>query len=304
MISGQKKSHFSHIVSADSWQNSSFRPPAVVAFIHHLVADIEKQKAPVPTMSALNIKLIELCNQDQPSLTNIADLVSMDFSLGRQIIQYSNWRFQDDQPTDSIQNAVHRVGALKVRNIAIARQVSAFFQHKMSATAAERLKIAAQYMIRCATMAEIMARPHDHIENPDAQLGGLLSLIGMLPIIARYDQHPDLLHDIGMLDRVLVYDHAKVGQTLLRSWGLAIEFSQLPQKVADLTRISYNKITLEDVVTVANLHAHLGKQHPLARVDWKTVPAVVKMNASPQETLRVIQKMKTEVGDVQFLLNL
>jgi hypothetical protein len=56
------------------------------------------------------------------------------------------------------------------------------------------------------------------------------------------------------------------------------------------------------VVIVANLHSHLGRDHPLGKVNWDEVPAFGRLDISPDESIALMERARDELQEMQEIL--
>jgi len=123
-----------------------------------------------------------------------------------------------------------------------------------------------------AAVCGVLAKAYTRLRPDQATLAGLTHMIGVLPILAWAEEHPQLLQDSLTLDRVIDSIHGSLGTMILQRWDFPDEIALVPAHYTDFERRN-EKIDYTDIVMVASLQLLSGTDHPHAKIDWSGIQA-------------------------------
>jgi len=139
-----------------------------------------------------------------------------------------------------------------------------------------------------------------------ALLAGLVHDIGALAVLERVEGRPALAADAGAVERLIRRLHAVVGPLVLETWGFpasAVEAAARHERLWEAREGPDGMVhRVVDVVTVANLHAHLGSAHPLGSVPWDRVPAFSRLGLAPEDSVAAVREAREELADLERAL--
>lgn len=94
-----------------------------------ILDDLENDRLPLPTLPEVAIKVRETVDDDDASITDVAQIIETDAALSARIIQVANSAlYRGLSSADNVQVAVLRMGLLTVRNLATSLVMKQLFQ--------------------------------------------------------------------------------------------------------------------------------------------------------------------------------
>jgi HD-like signal output (HDOD) protein len=149
--------------------------------------------------------------------------------------------------------------------------------------------------LEVAGVSYALSRSHSQLKPDQAALGGLVHQIGVLPILTYAEDHYELLSDPVSLNHMIDSIHPVLGDKLLSRWDFPEMLAKLPGQYLNLERDSAS-LDYIDLVQVAVLYCHCDTDHPLARVDVSSVPAMKKLSIDPYS-----EKLRAELDEARSM---
>ncbi len=187
--------------------------------------------ATLPTLPAVAMKVVELCQSLEPSISQVAEVITTDPALAARVLRMSNSpMFGLRQPVSKVSHAISMLGLNTVRTMALSLSLAQTMKGKqrwfptfwkrsvLTATAAREI-------------ASVLLIP----QKEEAFLIGLLQDVGILALSQIDRNGYDAVADdvIGNHEALIARereaygcDHAKVGAWLVESWQMPDSFVQ------------------------------------------------------------------------------
>lgn len=262
--------------------------------------DINNNRIVLPTLPEIAIKVRNVVQNPDSTAAQIAVLVGSDPVLSARLLQVANSPlYRGAKAIENLQTAIARLGNTVVRNIVTGMVTEQLYQPRKNALINTYLKEAWLHSAKVAAISHVLARRYTKLKADHVMLGGLLHDIGTLPILSDAENIPELLADPPTLDRIIAKLHNLIGTSILDEWNFPQELIAVVAEHEDLERDSGPAIDYVDIVTVANLHSHIGTDHRLAKIDWSKVPAFRKLGLSPEQSIAAMEEAQEEVAMVQ-----
>jgi putative nucleotidyltransferase with HDIG domain len=266
-----------------------------------LKQDLEHRRLVLPTLPEVALKVREVIDDPDASMTAIARVIGTDAALSARLIQVANSPLMRATRTiETLDGAVSRLGMKLVRELVTSLAMAQMFQATTDATD-KRLRALWEHSTQVAAISHALASRFTKLKPEQAMLAGLVHDIGSLPILAKAEEYPELLEDEAALDQVINGLHASFGRAILEAWNFPQELVDVPEGHEDLTRQSA-AVDYVDVVTVANLQSYLGTDHPCTRLDWSRIPAFAKLGLSPEVNVIELGETADQIREVRSLL--
>jgi len=247
-----------------------------------LTEDLENDRLVLPILPEVAIEVRKVVEDENATAGQVADIVCTDPALTARLLSVVNSPlYRGTAHISHVQHAVSRLGMTIVKNLVLSLIVKQLFQGKSGATA-KRLHEVWEHSTQVASISFALATQFTTLETDQALLAGLVHDIGKIPLITYAENQPELQNDAVLFDRVVSNLHARLGATLLEKWGLDDDLIAVAGGHESISRISGTKPDYVDLVIVANLQSHVGSDHPLASVDFSTVPAFTKLGLDPE----------------------
>lgn len=270
-------------------------------FVGEILDDIKNNRLKLPILPEIAFKVREAVSDTNAAAAAIAKAVSSDASIAARLLQVVNSPlYRGTNAINNLQSAIARLGPPLVRNLVTSLILKQLFQSK-SAALRQRMQVLWEHSTQVAAISHILARKFTRLQPDEAMLAGLIHDIGVLPILQKAESHPELLADEAQLNDIIDKLHPSIGRLILEAWKFPPELVAVAAEHENLTRIS-DQVDYTDVVTVANLHGHLGSRHRHAKVKFADVPAFTKLGLTPESSISAMEEAAAEMKDVKTML--
>lgn len=272
------------------------------ALLSQLQEDIENNDLVLPTLPEVALRVRDAVEDDNTSAGQIADIVATDASLSARLLRVANSPlYRARNPIDNLQTAIARMGYSVVRNLITSLVMQQMFQATTEGLD-DRLRRLWEHNVQVAAISRVLATRTPGLQKDQAMLGGLIHDIGILPILVRAEDIPELAENDEVLDRLIDKLHPILGAQILTNWDFPESLVAVAAEHEDLQRDHDGPTDYVDVVTVANLQSYIGSSHPLTRLDWNSVPAFAKLGIEPDINVVEIEDHKEELEEIEHIL--
>lgn len=243
-----------------------------------ILDDLENDRLPLPTLPEVAIRVRETVDDDDASISDVAQIIETDAALSARIIQVANSAlYRGLSPADNVQVAVMRMGLITVRNLATSLVMKQLFQ-ATHPVVDHYLRVAWKQSTDVAALSAMIAKSYTNLESDSALLAGLTHSIGLSPILVKAESDPDLLNDTETLEKLIYELYPAVGMQILKNWGFSEYLIQVPSQHLNIERSGTDGVAdYTDIVQVALIQTVLGTSHPLASVDQENVSALDRL---------------------------
>ncbi len=275
--------------------------PIADAFLSEVLLDLENKRLVLPTLPEVALRVRDAVEDEEASIGDIVKIISSDAALSARLIQVANSPLmRATRPVETLESAVTRMGMKLVRDLATSMVMEQMFQATNDLTD-RKLRQVWEHHTEVAAIAHVLAAQFTKLRPEQAMLAGLVHDIGMLPILTKAEDHPEVLENEAVLDKVLKDLHPKVGEAILTAWNFPPELVRVAAEHENLYRDS-PEVDYVDVVIVANLQSHVGQSHPLGSVDWSAVPAFAKLGLSPEVSVIEMEETAEDIAEAKRML--
>ena len=255
----------------------------IEAFYTGLIDDISNNKLELPTLPEVALKVRDTVEDDNVNAKKVADVIGSDAALSARLIQVANSpMYRGNNLIEDIQTAVARMGFTVTRDLVVGLAMRQMFQATSDVTDL-RLRLTWEHSTQVAGLTTMLCKHFTKLKPDQAMLAGLVHDIGVLPILVRAEDYPELLENPKQLDNLTRELHSRLGKMILDSWDFPQELIDVAAQHENLKYDSGDKIDYVDLVQVANIQAHLGTNHPLGSVDVSKIPSCIKLGMSDEE---------------------
>lgn len=271
------------------------------AFLQELMQELENKTLVLPTLPEVALRVRDAVDDENASISDISRVIATDAALSARLIQVANSPLmRATQEIESLDMAVNRLGLKLVRDMVISMVMEQMFQATSELTD-KKLRQVWEHSTLVAAISHTLAAQFTKLSPQQALLAGLVHDIGVLPILTKAEDYPELLEDEKTLDRIIDKLHGKIGYAILKAWNFPAELVRVPLDHENLQRNS-EQVDYADVVTVANLQSYTGTEDPMADTDWSTVPAFEKLGLNPEVNVIEMEETAEDIKEAQRLL--
>jgi len=247
------------------------------AFHQELLDDLKNGTLTLPTLPEVALRVRDVVDDPEASSADLADIIITDAALSTRLLKVANSPlYRGRIEIDTIQMAVGRLGRQIVRSLVTSLVMEQMFQ-ATSKNLDERLHAIWEHSTEVSAICQVLANKHASLKADEAMLAGLIHEIGILPILMKADEKPELLKNAEALDKVIENIHTQIGAEILRSWKFSDSLVTAVAEQNNLTRDSKNGPDIADLVQVARLQSYMGTDKALSQEELDKIPAFRKM---------------------------
>ena len=246
-------------------------------FYNEILEAIENGNLALPTLPEVALRVRDVVDEPDVTAKQLAEIITTDAALSTRLIKVANSTlYRGRIISESIQMAVSRLGLNMVRNLVISLVMEQMFQ-ATSNRLDKRLHDLWEHSTEVAARSQMLAQKHPSIKSDEAMLAGLIHNIGMLPILMKAEDTPELLQDTRLLDDVIDRLHNKIGAAILESWDFSETLVAVPREYSNLEWDSENGPDLVDIVQVAHIQSLENTDNAIDPADFEDNKAFKKL---------------------------
>ena len=263
-------------------------------FVSEVINDIRSGALKLPMLPRVAFKVRQIVDDQVSSSEDVARIIATDPALSTRLLQVANSPlYRGSLVIENIPMAVTRLGRTSIRTIVMSLMLKRLYQVE-DINLKAHLKRVWRHSIEVAAIARVLATTSTALDAEEATLAGLVHDIGVLPVIAKAEQYPNVADDSELLAAICHKLHQAIGKLILQTWKLPPALVDVAAQHENWHYHGSDQAEYLDIVIIANLHARRGTCHPLSQVNWSEVPAFQKVGVGAEESLNVIR----EAGDV------
>lgn len=274
--------------------------------VQEILQLIDAGKVKLPGLPDIAIRVRQVIQKESHNSSELARVIQADIPLAVRLVQVANSpMYRGSLPVEHIQAAVARLGLKVTKNLVTSFAVRRSFSGRLPLTR----KLAEntwKHSIQVATIAYTLARVTPRLDPELAMLAGLVHDIGVLPVIAYYEQNPQPGITADKLDSLIQAGRIAFGHQLLRQWRFEDEFLDVVTHAEDWQYSSDGLPTYVDVVLIAQLLAFVVSRNVQNIPKPHEIPAYKKFPvfALGQDAyIELLSEAKDEMAELTQLLN-
>lgn len=240
-----------------------------------LIQAIDRDQLVLPTLPEVALRVREAAEDPNVSIAHLVREISNDAALSARLIKVVNSPLlRTRQEITDLSMAVNRMGITYTANLATGLAMAQMFQ-ATSDVVDRKMREVWGRSTEVAGISHVLCRHYTRLKPDQATLAGLVHQIGVLPILSYAEENDKLLADSISLNLVIERIHPIIGDRILAAWDFPAPLRHVPTQHLDFARNS-TSVDYADVVQVAMLQS-LPSEHPLAQLDWNSIPAFAKL---------------------------
>lgn len=230
-----------------------------------LVKDAVRQnRLTLPPIPDVLVKLHALCNAEDTTIRDVADLLLDDPGMAASVVTISNTMMFNRRNVvcHDIMTAVSRLGILRVRDIITARAIEELKHKSNFSTECNQLILQSATRSRqlAATMALISQRLNNHPDSPNgveqekSLLAGLFADIGLFSLVHEYQAYLDSGNYLDIDIAKYVFEHCcqEASRIILKHWGFDSDYLEVASNTTLPYRGQRPDTTYLDIARMAN----------------------------------------------------
>jgi len=245
-----------------------------------LIELIEGDKIILPTLPEVALQAREVAEDPEVSGSDLSKVIANDTALSARIIKVANSPLlRANRKIDDLLMAVNRLGITFTANLITGLAMEQMFQ-ATNDIIDKKMRDVWSHSTEVAGIAHVLCKQFTKLKPDQATLGGLVSEIGVLPILTYAEEQPELLENPTAFDEVIKAVHPIIGTKILKAWDFPEELQLVPAGHLDFSR-EIEIADYADIVTVAYLQC-LGDTAPDS-IDLSAVKAYDRLGINLEE---------------------
>lgn len=264
-----------------------------------------ENKLALPSLPAVALKLKQAM-EFEIDIREAAKIIQIDPPIVTKLIQIANSPlYSPVSPVTNCQEAVTRLGLNATRQLVMGIGLKQMFrcQNQQLLNAMQSLWKNSLYI---SSLSFILAQESGKVNPEDALLAGLISDIGIIPLLHFAEQHPEHYKNRSELDEAIPVLRAPVGKLVLHTLGFSEELQQIPHHAEDWYYDGGDTLSLADIVILAKLHSYIGTQHDKELPFINSIPAYSKLDngkLTPDFSLHILHKAQQRIDAAMQILS-
>jgi len=203
------------------------------ALVTLLMAKLATNMLVLPTLPEIAVRVRQAADDPDINLHSMAEVISLDPALAARMIKIANSAFIGRSiKVSTLNQAVTRIGLSQVKNIATAMALEQLFVSHTQEIEAKMAELWRDTVhVTCVAMACLQAylpkHKHDNLNLDTLTLAALVHRIGVLPILAEAEKHPQVFGEETFLVRAIDEFSSPIGEAILRSWEFSDTFIEV-----------------------------------------------------------------------------
>jgi len=265
-----------------------------------------ENKLSLPSLPHIAVKLKKAMLGDI-GIREVVEIIQVDAPIVTKLIQIANSALY--APVSGITNchdAVTRLGLNVTRNLVMSISMKQLF-HCQDATLMKAMQTLWNNSLYISSLSFVLAEECGTVNPEDALLAGLVSNIGVIPILHFAEQYPDEYPELEKLQSAMTLLSPSVGSLVLHTLGFSEELVSIPMHAEDwLYQSSGDAINLIDIVILAKLHSYIGSKRSKELPYINAIPAYTKLKngkLTPDLSLDVLHKAQQRIHTVMSIFS-
>lgn len=270
--------------------------------VEEIRTELENNTLQLPTLPEVALQIRDEVESDNTDANTIAALVTKDAALSARLLQVANSPlYRGRAESESIQQAITRLGLKMVRSLVVSLAMKQIFQ-ATSGTLDKQFRKIWDDSLQVAAISHMLARTVPELETEQAMLGGLVHNIGALPILTKVDERFGFEAGATVVAKMIEDLGPEIGAAILKDWHFPESLASIPTTSLDLEYDAGPVPTYADIVLVARLQNLAAKNGVGAEVEWQDVPAFTKIGMEPEMLLVEMEGPGEEIAKVRGML--
>ncbi len=252
----------------------------------------------VPSLPSIAIQLRKAM-QNEIGIDEAVKIIQLDPVISAKLIEVANCPlYICNTPAKSCFEAVKRIGLNATRSLVVSLSIKNIFSSK-SPLIKKHLDQQWKRSIYLSSLCFILASTDKQMNPEEALLAGLVADIGIIPFLNFITKLPADYYNEKEIIQAIPVIKGVVGTTILKNWGFAEEFINIPLQSEDWYYHNEDKINYTDIVILSRLHSKIGQKIPnLPAIT--SIPAASKLKSitlSPENSLSILHDAKDKINE-------
>ena len=270
--------------------------------VEEIRTEIENNTLQLPTLPEVALQIRDVVESENTDANAIATMVTQDAALSARLLQVANSPlYRGRAESESVQQAITRLGIKMVRSLVISLAMKQLFQ-ATSDTLDKQFRRIWDDSLQIAAISHMLARNVPELEKEQAMLGGLVYNIGASPVLTKIDEYFGFEAGETIVAKMIEDLGPEIGAAILKGWHFPGALASIPTACLDPEYDPGPAPTYADIVLVARLQNLAAKNNTGAEAGWRHVPAFTKIGMEPQVMIVNMEGQGEEISKVRGML--
>ena len=279
---------------------------ATFEFVQRLAGELSGGKFDLPPFPDIAIRVREVLNDPDVNLDKITQVVRSEPILATRLLRLVNSAMlkRGSIEITDLKTAINRLGFDMVRNASVSMAMDTAFSAPEGSVMRAHIANNRKHSVLVASISYLLALREQGLKKPDeAMLAGLLHDIGKFYILTRVEDFPALFEDATALFDLMTEWHCGVGRAIVESWGFPEQIVNAVDEHHVLDREHAGIPDVTDIVTVANLVAHMADPQCADLPEMNKIPACVRLGVDEKLSESLLLESKEELKSLSQALH-
>lgn len=264
------------------------------------ITELFKSKSiTLPSLPEIALYINAALEKEDVSTKKLSKIIQMDPVIAARVVQVANSPLYGDSQSDSIQDALARIGVDGVRTIVMGVVLRDLFMPNTQPVI-DAMTHFYEHSIRTGVICYALAKKLPGFNRDQAFMAGILHDIGVVPILVVADRHPQIAKKENNLAAVLTHLKSYIGGMVLQQWGFSDKFTDVAKHAYDWNR-KVEKADYCDLVQVALMHSHLVGGEKISGPELSDLPAFKRLGfdkVNPVDNMKSLQELGLRIKDM------
>lgn len=264
------------------------------------ITELFKSKSiTLPSLPEIAMYINAALEKDDVSTKKLSKIIQMDPVIAARVVQVANSALYGDTKSDSIQDALARIGIDGVRTIVMGVVLRDLFMPNTQPVIDTMTKFY-EHSIRTGVICYALAKKLPGFNRDQAFMAGILHDIGVVPILVVADRHPQIAEKANNLAAVLNHLKSYIGGMVLQQWDFADKFTEVAKHANDWNR-KVDKPDYCDLVQVALMHSHLVGGEKINGPELSELPAFKRLGfdkVNPVDNIQTLKELSLRIKEM------
>lgn len=268
------------------------------------ITELFKSKSiTLPSLPEIALYIKAALEKEDVSTAKLSKIIQMDPVIAARVVQVANSSQYGEIKSNSIQEALTRIGIEGVRTIVMGVVLRDLFMPNTQPVI-DAMTQFYEHSIRTGVICYALAKKLPGFDRDQAFLAGILHDIGVVPILVVADRHPQIATKENNLAAVLTHLKSYIGGIVLQQWDFTDKFINVAKHAYDWER-KVEKADYCDLVQVALMHSHLVGGKKIKGPILSELPAFKRLGfdkANPVDNIQTLKELGLRVKDMVKLI--
>ena len=264
------------------------------------ITELFKSKSiTLPSLPEIALFINAALEKEDISAKKLAKIIQMDPVIAARVVQVANSALYGDTKSDSIQDALARIGIDGVRTIVMGVVLRDLFMPS-NQLVIDTMTRFYEHSIRTGVLCYALAKKLPGFNRDQAFMAGILHDIGVVPILVVADRHPQIAEKANTLTAVLTHLKSYIGGMVLQQWDFADKFIEVAKHAYDWDR-KVDEPDYCDLVQVALMHSHLVGGERIKGPELSQLPAFKRLGfdkRNPVDDIQTLKELSVRIKDM------